>query len=57
MDIQRPDRLFDLNKLMNKLLAFKFKKIPASKPLLAFVVLILLYGSFYQIEAEPAQEE
>jgi len=52
MDIQRPDQLFDINKLMNKLFAFQFKKMPASKLLLAFVVLILLYGSFYQIEAE-----
>jgi membrane protease subunit HflK len=49
---QEPDQLFDMNKLMDKLLAFKFKKKPGLRLLLAFVILMLLFGSFYQIEAE-----
>jgi membrane protease subunit HflK len=52
MEIQRPDQLLDLNKLVNKLLAFNFKKDLFLKLLLGLVVLILLFGSFYQIEAE-----
>jgi len=52
MEIQRPDQLLDLNKLVNKLLSFNVRKDLALRLLLGLVVLVLLYGSFYQIEAE-----
>ncbi len=48
MDIHRPDELFDLNKLRS----FRFKGKSALRLLLVLVVLILLFGSVYQIQPE-----
>lgn len=48
MDIERLDARFDLNKLIN----FKFKRKLVVRTLIIIAALMLLFGSFYQIEPE-----
>jgi membrane protease subunit HflK len=48
MEINRPDELFDLDKLRS----FKFKGKTISRLLIVVAVLIILFGSFYMVQPE-----
>jgi len=48
MDIKGPDQIFDMDSLRK----IQFKKKPVQLVLLIVVVLILVFGSFYQVELE-----
>jgi regulator of protease activity HflC (stomatin/prohibitin superfamily) len=48
MEINRPDELFDLDRLRS----FKFKGTTISKLLIVVAVLIILFGSFYMVQPE-----